>query len=129
MRPKVDDSRRLEAKKNINKMAARMEAKASEPRTQLANERTFMNWMNLTIQLFLLGVAIAALFQGSVGALVSGVLFAVISIFIVFYAMIVFSFRVRGHFYNDRYGPIAMSVMVIGAMTASLVSFIYFLQF
>jgi uncharacterized membrane protein YidH (DUF202 family) len=102
----------------------KLEVKTIEPRTHLANERTFLNWISTLIQLFFLGMALATVFRGTLYAVVTGAFFACCAILAAVYAAIAFEFRTRGNFYSDKWGPLVLTIAIVVAMAISLILFL-----
>lgn len=94
--------------------------KSQEPRTHLANERTFLNWITINVNLFLIGVALQATVPGWLGRS-SSMLFGVVSILGIIYATTVFNRRVHGNFFNDRFGPMVLALVMLFAMVLGLI--------
>ncbi len=94
--------------------------KANEPRTHLANERTYLNWMSTNVQIFLLGVAIASLVESDLARAVA-LLFSSIAVCCSVYSGLCFMWRARGHFFNDRWGPVVLAGFVVMAMVFTAV--------
>jgi uncharacterized membrane protein YidH (DUF202 family) len=93
--------------------------KSQEPRTHLANERTFLNWVAINVQLFLIGVATQAVVPGWLGRS-SSLLFGATAVLGIIYATLVFNKRSQGAFYNDHFGPMALAMIMLFAMALGL---------
>lgn len=95
-----------------------------EPKVYFANERTFLSWVHFSI--FLGGIAAALVGLGHKTARLSGYVFAGVSILFIMYALYLFRWRaekIRNKDpgpYDDRVGPVMLSIVFIAAMLANL---------
>lgn len=100
-----------------------------EPKVFFANERTFLSWLNFTV--ILGGLAIGLLNFGDRIGRVSAVLFTVIAMVAMVYALVTFhwraqSIRRRGQSgFDDRFGP---SVLALALLAAVVVNFVLRVQ-
>ena len=109
-----------------------------EPKTFLANERTFLSWLHMAVTIGPIAAALLG-FAGSPGAKGSGgssaaVLVEVIALILLpvavlmcAYALIVFVWRSKAiakkqvGYIDDRFGPLALSWVVVAALSAILI--------
>lgn len=95
-----------------------------EPKVYFANERTFLSWVHFSI--FLGGIAAALVGLGHQTARLSGYVFAGVSILFLLYALYLFRWRaekIRNKDpgpYDDRVGPVMLTIVFIAAMLANL---------
>lgn len=96
-----------------------------EPKVFFANERTFLSWLNFTILLG--GLAVGLLnFGDSIGR-TSAVLFTVVAMAAMAYALLTYhwrakSIRMRGQGgFDDRWGPTVLAVALAAAVVVNLV--------
>jgi len=95
-----------------------------EPRTYLANERTFLKWLRVSIVLSLIGVAILQTLQGT--AALAGASFVIGGLLIGIRALYLYYFRsyqIRtlgdGSFYDAKTPLIVIILFVCGVITLS----------
>jgi len=91
-----------------------------EPKVFFANERTFLSWLNFSIVLGSLSLGLLN-FGDKIGR-ISGAIFTVISVLVMFYALFLFQWRaemirVRNPGpYDDRIGPVVLVSVLLAAI-------------
>ncbi|KAI8879478.1 vacuolar transporter chaperone 1 [Backusella circina FSU 941] len=91
-----------------------------EPKVFFANERTFLSWLNFTVVLG--GLAMGLLNFGDRIGQTSAVLFTVIAMGVMIYALYTFHWRAtkirnrEGAAYDDRVGPTVLCMFLLAAV-------------
>ncbi|KAI8997033.1 vacuolar transporter chaperone 1 [Pilobolus umbonatus] len=91
-----------------------------EPKVFFANERTFLSWLNFTVVLG--GLAMGLLNFGDRVGRISAILFTVIAMSVMMYALYTFHWRAdkirnrEAAAYDDRVGPTMLCVFLLGAV-------------
>ncbi|KAI9307189.1 vacuolar transporter chaperone 1 [Cunninghamella echinulata] len=91
-----------------------------EPKVFFANERTFLSWLNFTVVLG--GLAIGLLNFGDRIGRMSAVLFTVIAMGVMLYALYTFHWRANkirnreSASYDDRFGPTVLCILMLAAV-------------
>ncbi|EGC29692.1 hypothetical protein DICPUDRAFT_84303, partial [Dictyostelium purpureum] len=124
-------------KKNLSAIAAAEGKKIpvwrkvlSDDSKLFSNERTWMSWVGTTFSLGAIGTSIITFFGTESLSLFTGLCLWIIAIGFLVYSYIIFRLRRRAIInkvagpFDDRYGPIALIVMVMFAITLFLVFFI-----
>ena len=94
-----------------------------EPKTFFANERTFLQWFNSAVFVATGGLTIAEMSESKT----TGILLVTISVCIILYSMFVYYGRNRALLrrdtegYNDIYGPLILSGVIIVSFIFSLI--------
>ena len=130
--------RRERAAINPTQTMARTTPMRIEPKTFLANERTFLSWLHMAVTIGSIAAALLG-FAGSPSAHGSGgssaaVLVEVIALILLpvavlmcAYALVVFVWRSKAiakkqvGYIDDRFGPLALSWVVVAALSAILI--------
>lgn len=96
-----------------------------EPKVFFANERTFLSWLNFTVLLG--GLAVGLLNFGDNIGRTSAVLFTIVAMATMAYALFTYhwrakSIRMRGQGgFDDRWGPTVLAVLLAAAIVVNLV--------
>ncbi|KAI8069789.1 VTC domain-containing protein [Gilbertella persicaria] len=96
-----------------------------EPKQHLANERTFIHWLQFSA--LILTAALTLLNFGNYTSTIAGVTFFGISMIIAIYAYVrnryrAYQISTRPHIrYDDLYGPIGLCTLFVGAMVLNFV--------
>ncbi|KAJ5894963.1 Vacuolar transporter chaperone 1 [Penicillium taxi] len=96
-----------------------------EPKVFFANERTFLSWLNFTV--ILGGLAVGLLNFGDRIGRISAVLFTLIAMAAMIYAVFTFhwraqSIRRRGQSgFDDRFGPTVLAVALLCAVVVNFI--------
>ncbi|KXN71568.1 hypothetical protein CONCODRAFT_38185, partial [Conidiobolus coronatus NRRL 28638] len=91
-----------------------------EPKVFFANERTFLSWLNFTLVLGSLALGLLN-FGDRIGQ-ISGLIFTLISIFVMIYSLYIYQWRAEmirnreGGPYDDRTGPIVLVAVIFTAV-------------
>lgn len=95
-----------------------------EPKVFLANERTFLKWVQFAI--FLGGVGTAILGMGDENGALCGSMLMLVSVMFIFYALFIFSWRNKKiaercmQPYDDLFGPTILVIVFLIAMGLSI---------
>ncbi|KAI8085161.1 vacuolar transporter chaperone 1 [Halteromyces radiatus] len=95
-----------------------------EPKVYFANERTFLSWLHFTVVLG--GLAMGLLNFGDKISQFCALMFTVIAMFVMVYALYVFHWRantIRYRMdvsYDDRWGPSFLCVFLLAAVLVNL---------
>ncbi|KAF2209033.1 hypothetical protein CERZMDRAFT_91441 [Cercospora zeae-maydis SCOH1-5] len=96
-----------------------------EPKVFFANERTFLSWLNFSV--ILGGLAMGLLNFGDRIGQISAVLFVLVALGAMAYALVTFhwrakNIRMRGSGgFDDRLGPTLLAVALLGAVVVNFV--------
>lgn len=96
-----------------------------EPKTFFANERTFISWLHMSITLSSIAVAMIAFSSGSPSAFWGGATLLPVSILFIIYAVSIFSARAEyirrreSGPYDERKGPLVLSIILVFALVAN----------
>jgi uncharacterized membrane protein YidH (DUF202 family) len=96
-----------------------------EPKVFFANERTFLSWLNFTV--ILGGLAMGLLNFGDRVGQISAVLFVLVAVAAMAYALVTFhwrakSIRMRGSGgFDDRLGPTLLALALLAAVVVNFV--------
>jgi len=98
-----------------------------EPKTFFANERTFIQWLSFLVLLQSIGVGLVSFGPAFPGWRITGLFFVAVAIVFMIYALLRYerrryciARRQRGP-YDDRYGPIALVVILIAGLIISII--------
>ncbi|KAI9189237.1 GTPase regulator Nrf1 [Blastocladiella emersonii ATCC 22665] len=92
-----------------------------EPKVFFANERTLLSWLNFTVMLAGLSLGLLNFGTDKVGK-ISGVLFTVIAMGIMLYALYLYLWRANmirrreGGPYDSRFAPVLIVIVLFAAM-------------
>ncbi|CAO3702705.1 hypothetical protein G6F56_001799 [Rhizopus delemar] len=95
-----------------------------EPKVFFANERTFLSWLNFTVVLG--GLAMGLLNFGDRIGRLSAVLFTVIAMGVMMYALWTFHWRAtkirnrEAAAYDDRVGPTVLCIFLLAAVVVNI---------
>ncbi|KAI9304208.1 vacuolar transporter chaperone 1 [Cunninghamella echinulata] len=95
-----------------------------EPKVYFANERTFLSWLHFTVVLG--GLAIGLLNFGDKIGQISALIFTLIAMLVMIYALYTFHWRatkirLREHTsYDDRFGPSMLCVLLLAGVSVNL---------
>eukprot|EP01095_Lingulamoeba_sp_RSL-Kostka_P012766 TRINITY_DN5100_c2_g1_i1.p1 TRINITY_DN5100_c2_g1~~TRINITY_DN5100_c2_g1_i1.p1 ORF type:complete len:699 (-),score=260.90 TRINITY_DN5100_c2_g1_i1:312-2408(-) len=102
-----------------------------EPKTYFANERTFLQWMSFCIVIQAIGIALISFPNNNFVGITSGIFFVIISVIFMGYSLFLFRWRaarIRNNQpgrYDDVWGPVALFVIMVLAVLANGVFYIY----
>lgn len=77
-------------------------------------EGTYLNWISSCVGLFTIGVISEGIFGSSYSAV--SIIFSIIALCFLAYSSFTFWKRARGNFYNDKWGPFILAILVGIAM-------------
>eukprot|EP00698_Gefionella_okellyi_P007729 TRINITY_DN1886_c0_g1_i1.p1 TRINITY_DN1886_c0_g1~~TRINITY_DN1886_c0_g1_i1.p1 ORF type:complete len:973 (+),score=217.01 TRINITY_DN1886_c0_g1_i1:67-2985(+) len=103
-----------------------------EPKTYFANERTFMNWLNMVVILVSLGAGLLAM--SSTEGRISGITLACVGGIIAMYALTQFHWRAHkirirdAAGYDDRFGPTVLVLLLVAAILVNILLIAYISQ-
>ncbi|KAF8497349.1 vacuolar transporter chaperone 1 [Gautieria morchelliformis] len=96
-----------------------------EPKVSFANERTFLSWLHFTVVLG--GLAVGLLNFGDKVGKISAVMFSLVAMGIMLYALVTYHWRAvqirKGSRepYDDRLGPTILCLALLGAVIVNFV--------